>query len=203
MTPSPGRGDAHGALLESIVTVARAIFGARAASIMLHDRAAGELVFRAVSGEGAGSLVGTRFPANRGIAGWVLSSGQPLVLEDVGADPRFARDVAERTGYTPRGLMAVPLFTQERTLGVLQVLDRPQRAQFSLREIELLGLFAEQGALALELTERAGREHTRLADATGAAGRLLAVLDDLGESARTRADALLDSLTAVLERDTR
>lgn len=182
------------ALLDSVVTVAQAIFGARAASILLHDTERDELVFRAVAGEGAESLVGARFPAGRGVAGWVLSSGQPLVLEDVGADPRFARDLAERSGYTPRGLMAVPLFTEDRTLGVLQVLDRPQRARFSLREMELLGLFAEQAALALEVVGQA----ERAAHASGAAGRLLAAVDRLEGPARERADRLLDSLADVL-----
>ena len=40
-------------------------------------------------------LVGSRFPASKGIAGWVLDSGQPLIIENVAEDPRFARDVAE------------------------------------------------------------------------------------------------------------
>ena len=54
------------------------------------------------------------------------STRQPLVLDDVQSDPRFARDVAEKTGFVPQGLMAVPLLADERALGVLQVLDRPR-----------------------------------------------------------------------------
>src|SRR5256885_13308964 len=53
----------------------------------------------------------------------------------------FARDVAERTGYVPKGLMAVPLLHDERALGVLQVLDRPRRSRFSLPGMGLLGVF--------------------------------------------------------------
>ncbi len=174
--------EVHRALLDSIVTVARAIFGARASSIMLHDVETDELVFEAVAGEGAETLVGTRFPASRGIAGWVLAADQPLILEDLGADPRFAREVAERTGYVPSGLMAVPLGHEERPIGVLQVLDRPQDARFTLAEADLLALFAHQAALALALAQRARRARAALEGESGELARLArlaAVLDGL------------------------
>ena len=124
--------EAHKALLQSIVDVARAIFDARASSIFLLDEDAGELVLEAVSGEGQEGLVGMRFPSSAGIAGWVLVTRQPLVLDDVTQDPRHARNVAERTGYVPKKLMAVPLLHEERTLGVLYVLDRNDDAAFTL-----------------------------------------------------------------------
>jgi GAF domain-containing protein len=150
-----GAEDTQAALLRSIVDVARAIFAARASSIMLYDEPARELEFAAVSGEGADFLVGRRISSASGIAGWVATARQPVVLEDVGADPRFARDVAESTGFVPRGLMAAPLLLGERVIGVLSVLDRPQQAHFTLSEMELLGSFAVQAALALDLVQRA------------------------------------------------
>ena len=55
----------------------------------------------------------------------------------------------------PQGLMAVPLLYDERALGVLEVLDR--QARFTLEEMELLGLFAAQAAIALDLLQRAAR----------------------------------------------
>ena len=150
-------------LLQSIVEVARAIFKAKASSIFLLDEEADELVFEAVSGEDSQSLMGERFPSSTGIAGFVLVSRQPLVIDDVGADPRFARDVAEKTGFMPKGLMAVPLLHEERALGVLEVLDRPQDSKFTLVEMELLGLFANQAAIALDLLLRARRAQGALA----------------------------------------
>jgi len=72
-----GSEDLRRSLLGSIVEVARAILGARASSIVLLDEDAGELVFEAVAGEGE-SLLGTRIPAARGIAGWVAQSGEAL-----------------------------------------------------------------------------------------------------------------------------
>jgi GAF domain-containing protein len=155
--------DAHRALIRSIVEVAKAIFGARASSIFLFDEEADELVFEAVAGEGSESLVGQRFPSSTGIAGFVLVSRQPLVIEDVLTDPRFSRETAESTGFVPKGLMAVPLLHDERALGVLEVLDRPQDTRFTLAEMDLLGLFANQAAIALDLLQRARRAQSALA----------------------------------------
>jgi GAF domain-containing protein len=187
-------------LLRSIVDVARAIFGAKASSIMLFDPESEELVFAAVSGEGESELVGRRMPASTGVAGWVLSSRTPLVLEDVQSDPRWARDVAEKTGYVPKGLMAVPLLDEELALGVLQVLDRPQRSRFTLQEMELLGLFATQAAIALGLLRSAQRARAALdgdGDVAVVAG-VASVLDGLEGSRRADGVALLRDLERVL-----
>jgi GAF domain-containing protein len=152
-----GAEESYRSLLRSIVEVARAIFKAKASSIFLLDEEADELVFEAVAGEGSDSLLGQRFPSSTGIAGFVLVSRQPLVIEDVLADPRFSRETAESTGFVPKGLMAVPLLHEERALGVLEVLDRPKEARFTLAEMELLGLFANQAAIALDLLQKARR----------------------------------------------
>jgi GAF domain-containing protein len=151
-------------LLQSIVEVARAIFRAKASSIFLLDEESDELVFEAVAGEGSESLIGRRFPSSTGIAGFVLVSRQPLVVEDVLEDPRFSRETAESTGFVPKGLMAVPLLHEERALGVLEVLDRPSDARFTLQEMDLLGLFANQSAIALDLLQRARRAQETLGD---------------------------------------
>jgi GAF domain-containing protein len=153
--------DAHRALIRSIVEVAKAIFGARASSIFLFDEEADELVFEAVAGEGEESLVGMRFPSSTGVAGWVLTTRQPIVVEDAETDPRFAREAAEATGYVPRGLMAAPLLVDDRVLGVLEVLDRPQ-APLTLDEMGLLGLFASQAVIALDLLQHARRARSIL-----------------------------------------
>lgn len=193
--------EGHRPLLQAIVEVARAIFGARAASIMLLDQSAGELVFEAVTGEGEDTLVGRRLPSGTGIAGWVAQSGQPLVVEDVASDPRFAREEARRTGYVPKGLMAVPLVREERVLGVLNVLDRPERRRFSVAEMDLLGLFANQAAVALDLLLQARRTEALLeasGDELEAVARLAMRLDRLDEDRRAAGVRLLGDLAEIL-----
>ena len=190
----------HRSLLASIVDVARAIFDARAASIFLYDEASDELVFEAVSGEGEASLIGRRFPSSTGVAGWVLVTRQPLVIDDVAADPRFARGVAESTGYVPRALMAVPLLADVRELGVLEVLDRPHDLAFSLREMDLLGLFGNQAAIALDLLARARRARGLLADGAppGPLARVAARLEAVDDERRLAAERLLAAAADLL-----
>jgi GAF domain-containing protein len=193
----------HVALLQSVVDVARAIFKARASSTFLLDEETDELVFAAVSGEGSDRLVGTRFPSSTGIAGWVLVTRQPLVLEDVGADSRFARDLAEETGYVPKGLMAVPLLHGERALGVLEVLDRPESSKSTLAESDLLGLFANQAALALDLLLAARRARSVLEEGAGEdaiVARLAMAVSHLEGDERAAGLRLLQALTETLEK---
>ena len=199
-----GSSESFRELLGAIVEVARSIFGAKASSILLLDEEANELVFEAVVGEGEESLLGVRFPAAHGIAGWVLATRTPLILEDVRNDPRFAGDVAEDTGYVPSGLMAAPLLHEERALGVLEVLDRPERSHFSLKEMDLLGLFANQAAIAVDLLLRA-RHAERLLAAPGEGGdlevvaRLAAAVVALDEDRRAAGMGLLENLATTLD----
>jgi GAF domain-containing protein len=199
-----GSEETYRELLQSVVEVARAIFNAQASSIFLLDEKSDELVFEAIAGPGADTLIGQRFPSSTGIAGWVLVTRQPLVIEDVTEDPRFAKDVAETTGYVPKGLMAVPLLHEERSLGVLEVLDRPQRTQFSLVEMDLLGLFANQAAIALDLLRRARHAEAVLsASGEGAdvVARLATTVEALDEEHRAAGLRLLGAVEEVLKRD--
>jgi GAF domain-containing protein len=138
-------------LLQSVVDVARAIFGAQASSVFLLDEEADELVFQSVSGRGENFLVGRRFPASGGIAGWVVASGEALVVDDLARQPAFDRQMAESTQYIPDALMAAPLVHGERILGVLEVLDPVPQSRASLNELDLLALFARQAAAALRV----------------------------------------------------
>jgi GAF domain-containing protein len=196
-----GSEEGYRELLQSIVEVARAIFGARASSVFLFDEESDELVFEAVAGEGADELVGQRFPSSTGIAGWVLVTRQPLVVDELDKDPRFAREAAESTGFVPKGLMAVPLLHEDEALGVLEVLDRPQKAAFSLAEMDLLGLFANQAAIALDLLQKARSARAVLEDEGGEAealARFATRLDDADEEKREAALQLLDALGKLL-----
>ena len=188
-----GSEDQYRALLQSIVDVARAIFKAKASSILLLDEEADELVFEAAADEASEALIGKRFPSSTGIAGFVLVSRQPLVIEDVLTDPRFSRETAESTGFVPKGLMAVPLLHEERVLGVLEVLDRPQDTKFTLAEMGLLGLFANQAAIALDLLQRA-----RLAQAALKGEGDLGVLARVAESLERLRDEENGSREAAL-----
>jgi GAF domain-containing protein len=179
-------------MLQGLADTARAVFGARACSIVLHDPEEDELVFEAVSGEGSDTMPGRRTPASAGIAGWVLAAEQPLTVEDVTQDPRFSAAFARSTGYVPKGIMAAPILGEEGSLGVISVLDRPRRSEFSLIEVELLERFCHLAALALADTSAPGGVSAPVADLAGALG-------ELPPRRRAAAERLLDALTGLLE----
>jgi GAF domain-containing protein len=144
-------------LVEWTARTARAVFGASACSIALLSADGTELVFTTATGGAEASVSGLRMPAGEGIAGWVATTGQPLAVDDLTGDPRFAANVAESTGYIPQAILASPIETGERLLGVIEILDRdPDRAGAS-DDLALLELFAHQAALALDAAARARR----------------------------------------------
>jgi len=148
------QGDPETALLQSIVDATVTLFDAEAASIAIFERDPDRLEFRVAAGEQGAGAIGLSVPPSKGIAGFVFSTGQPLALSDVTSDPRFDRKTAERTGYVPRSIAAVPLVEQHGrgTVGVLQLLDKRSSPTFSLRDMELLGVFAAQAAAAIHAT---------------------------------------------------
>jgi GAF domain-containing protein len=126
----------------------------QAASIALHDPAADRLVFTAAAGPAAGDIVGMSIEPGTGIAGYVFTTGQPLAVADVAADPRFERSVAEASGYVPSSLLAVPVTNETGTIGVLEALDR-RGGTFSLRDLDVATSIAGLAAIAI----RRGRVH--------------------------------------------
>ncbi len=211
-TPAPGFGQtvavgiigadaSYRALLQSIVEVAARIFAARAASILIYDVDAHELVFEAAAGEGQEPLVGRRLSAGSGIMGWVLSSQEPMIIDDVTRDPRFDRDAAERLGYVPKHMMSVPLLHDEEALGVLNVLDRRERSFSSVEEMDLLGSFASQASIALSVVRAGKRAKRMLEDGHGdgaVVARLATTFDQLEGPKRAAATQLLEALDTLL-----
>lgn len=144
--------DVEERLLQSIVDATVRLFEAEAASIALFERDPERLEFRVAAGPKGAGAVGMTVAPTQGIAGYVFSTGESLALSDVAADPRFDRAVAERTGYVPRSIAAIPLVNGSETVGVLQVLDKHSAPSFTMRDMELLAAFAGQAAAAITAT---------------------------------------------------
>ena len=160
------------AVLRSIVEAAVLLFEAEAASLALFDAARNLLVFRVAAGAQGQGVVGLEIPPDRGLVGYVFSTGQALAISDVARDPRFGRAFAEQTQYVPRSIVAVPLLDERGTIGVLEVLDKRTEATFSIRDVELASVFARQASVAI----RASRMERDVAALIGA------MLDELAGS---------------------
>jgi GAF domain-containing protein len=141
--------DAEERLLQSIVDATVRLFEAEAASIALFEHDPDRLEFRVASGPHGAGAVGMTVAPTEGIAGYVFSTGEALALSDVTSDPRWDRAAAERTGYVPRSIAAVPLVSDGETGGVLQVLDKKSAPSFTMRDMELLAVFASQAGIAI------------------------------------------------------
>lgn len=185
------RGDAETALLQSVVDAAAALFDSEAASIALFEPDPPRLEFRVAAGAQGAGVVGLSVAPTQGIAGFVFSTGQPIALSDVRSDPRFDQGVARRTGYVPRSIAAVPLVDEGATVGVLQVLDKRATATFSLRDMELLAVFARQAAAAIEAS-KVQRDTARLLR-----GALARITDE--GLAPAQVDALVAAATTGLD----
>ena len=188
-----------GELLTSLAETARRMFGAQACSIALLDEEAEELVYTTAAGAGASAVSGMRMPATQGIAGWVVQSGQQVALSDPQSDPRFARQVAEESGYIPREVVAVPVRSRGDVLGVLTLLDRDATRPDAAQDMTLLQLFADQAAIAIVGARAFSDAGRLLLSAVGEAaesGDLVAAVRDASTTA-TRPDRDLAELAAV------
>jgi GAF domain-containing protein len=153
----------HSELLQLIVATAAQVLRARAGALLLLDEGTEELVFEVAVGGQAEDVKQFRVPIGHGIAGHVAVTGQPIAVSEAGADPRAATDIADQVGYRPESILCVPLFYDDEVIGVLELLDKEDGSSFSAADIESLGLFANQAAVAIEHS----RMHANLAALIG------------------------------------
>lgn len=140
-------------LLKSVVDAAAHIFGAAAASILLVNEVEQVLEFKVAYGAGQDEIIGRKIPLDQGIAGYVAATGQPIAISNVQQDPRFNQDFAQSTGYVPRSILATPLISNARVIGVMEVLDKISAPSFGMQDMELLGFFAHQAAIAIHQSQ--------------------------------------------------
>lgn len=137
-------------LLQMILASAVRVMDATAGSLLLLDRTTNELVFEVIEGGGGAALEKTRMPADKGIAGWVATHGEPLIVDDVNRDARYYRNIADEHAFTTDSILCVPMITRGQVIGVLQLLNKRGGLRFSLADQELLSALAAQSAIAIE-----------------------------------------------------
>ena len=130
------------------------ILDVEAGSLLLLDEESGDLVFQVALGSGGAKgsqlLVGRHHPMGSGIAGHVAQSGQPEIVNDAQADPRWRRDVDKDTGMATRSILCVPMMSRDRVIGVIEAINHRDGTPFQQSESDLLVAFAGQAAVAIE-----------------------------------------------------
>ncbi|HEX2980777.1 MAG TPA: GAF domain-containing protein, partial [Anaerolineaceae bacterium] len=126
------------------------ILNCEAGSLLLVDEDTGELVFKVVIGAVADDLVGKRMPPGRGLVGKAILSGEALIANDVQRLPDWFPINDQRTGFVTRALIVNPLVVKDRTIGVIEVINRQDGQPFNQRDLDLLSAFGGQAAVAIE-----------------------------------------------------
>jgi signal transduction histidine kinase len=137
-------------LLHRIVVAAQELTETEACSIMLVDRRNGKLYFEeATNVQSVRSIV---VPMEGSVAGYVVHTGEPLVVPDVTADPRFdfSSKADAQSSFTTRSILAIPLIARGNVIGVLEACNKGDSAEFTEEDIELLTALGGQAAVAVQ-----------------------------------------------------
>lgn len=146
-------------LLTMIMEIIKQVLNAESGSLLLIDESGDELLYRVALGEKGKELKEKfRQKVSKGIAGWVATHGEPLMVADVHKDERFDPTADEILRHTTRSILCVPLQSQGKTIGVLEAINSKSPAGFSQDDLALFTGFASQAAVAIE----SARLHARL-----------------------------------------
>lgn len=134
------------ALVRLMMTV-RDLFGVEAGTLYRFARDTDELIFEIVLGPHQEQLYQKRLPIDRGLAGWVVRNGEPLLIPDARRDPRFEGLFDNQSGFQTRSVLCVPLIARGEVRGVIQLINKLSGA-FNERDLQLLRILATMGGLA-------------------------------------------------------
>lgn len=132
--------------IENILQISAAEMCSDEASVLIRDGSEGDLRFLSAIGSVADQLLGLKIPPGKGIAGFVMSSGQPMAVADVGGEQTFYAEVDKTTGYSTQTILATPLRYKGEVIGVLEYVNRcgePPFQPFTPQEMDKAALFAE------------------------------------------------------------
>lgn len=136
-------------LLEKAWAELARVMEAERSSIFLLDEERDELF--SIVALGAEEI---RFPKEKGIAGVVLTSGEPLLVEDAYRDPRFNPEIDSSTGFRTRSLLCVPLKVPSGDrIGVVQVLNKKDGGAFGPEDVNLLQALAAVVGVAIHTAQ--------------------------------------------------
>jgi len=135
--------------LKSVMEQARTLMQADRSTLFLLFKETNELWTKVAAADGQ-TMLEIRIPANKGIAGYVASTGQPLNISDAYKDPRFDPTTDQRTGYRTQNILCLPVYNSAGILiGVTQLINKHQ-GSFTTSDEEFMRAFNIQAGIALE-----------------------------------------------------
>jgi len=137
-------------LMNEIMNITKETLRAESSTLYLIDEEKQELWFEVALGEKGTLVKEIRLKIGEGIAGWVAKEGLTLNIEDVNRDPRFMSSIAKRIDYKQKAMLTVPVIYKDKTIGVLQLINKIGGGRFTKYDEELLEGMSSQVAIALE-----------------------------------------------------
>jgi putative nucleotidyltransferase with HDIG domain len=137
-------------LLNTMLEISTDMLGAEAGSVLLLDEKKEELVFAAATGTERDKIKHVRVPVGDGIAGWVAREDESVLVADAQHDPRFFKKADENTSFKTKTIIAVPLKTKQKIVGVVEILNKKDDTPFNDEDKNLLEALANQAAVAIE-----------------------------------------------------
>jgi signal transduction histidine kinase len=136
-------------LLDDIVRASADITHAEAASILLYDDTSRQLYFQVATNIDEPTMRGLVVPLEKSIAGWVVTNRKSVRIDDAHKDLRFFSDVEQTVGYATKSMLAIPLITKNKVVGVLEVINK-KRGRFTDPDESMLTVLGAQAAVAIE-----------------------------------------------------
>jgi signal transduction protein with GAF and PtsI domain len=132
--------------IQGLLQVSAAALDSDEASVIVRDSEDSDLRFLAAIGKVAQKLLQMKIPAGKGIAGFVVSSGQPMAISDVDGESAFYAEVDRATGYSTQTILATPLRYKGEVIGVLEYINRrgdPPYRPFTPAEMDQAAVYAD------------------------------------------------------------
>jgi signal transduction histidine kinase len=136
-------------LLDRITEAAAHVSGSEAASILLYDESQGQLYFESATNLDEPLMRGLIIPVEDSIAGWIVTNGQPIIIDDTQNDPRHFAQVGKATNVTTNSLLGVPLIAKDKVIGALEAINKLS-GKFTQDDQEILMDLGSQAAVAIE-----------------------------------------------------
>jgi signal transduction histidine kinase len=137
-------------LLRKICQLAKELSNTEATSILLLDESSNQLRFAMSTNIKASEMEEILVPIEGSIAGWIVTHGEPRVIENVSNIANHYQAVDNKVQFHTRNLLGVPMKTHKRVIGVVQALNKADNEKFTDEDIQMLRTLASQAAIAIE-----------------------------------------------------
>ncbi len=134
-------------VLKYTMDMVRILMNVEAGSLLFLD--SGDLELAVAFNTQLASMKKFRLKIGQGIAGYVAARGEAIIVNDTQKSPHFFPGVDKYTGYMTRSALCVPMISQGKVIGVIEVLNKIN-GDFTPNDEDLLQSIAASVSIAIE-----------------------------------------------------